>query len=104
MPYSTVPTAKHVVRSCAVSFRIVPRRGEILVKMVDFGVYFVVYNFIIGVLVMIASEKLGIYAGHLIRSRRVQVTHLARLATFTFGACVAILTAGVYLAGYVLKL
>ena len=32
-------------------------------KIVNFGMYFMVYNFIIGVLVMIASEKLGIYAG-----------------------------------------
>ncbi len=73
-------------------------------KTVDFGVYLVVYNFIIGVLVMIASEKLGIYAGHLTRSRRVQVTRLTRIVTFTFGACVATLMAGVYLAGYILKL
>lgn len=73
-------------------------------KIVDFGMYFVVYNFIIGVLVMIASEKLGIYAGHLAGSHRVQATRLARLVTFTFGACVAILMIGIYLAGYVLKL
>ena len=73
-------------------------------KTVDFSVYFVVYNFVIGVLVMIASEKLGSYAGHLLVSRRVQVTRLTRMVTFTFGGCVAILMAGVYLAGYVLKL
>ena len=73
-------------------------------KTVDFSVYFVVYNFVIGVLVMIASEKLGIYAGHLIRSRRVQVSRLAQVVTFTFGACVAVLMGGIYLAGYVLKL
>lgn len=73
-------------------------------KTVDFSLYIVVYNFIIGVLVMIASEKLGTYAGHLMRSRRLQVAHLARIGTFTFGACVATLTAGIYLAGYVLKL
>ena len=73
-------------------------------KMVNFSLYLVVYNFIIGVLIMIASEKLGIYAGHLAGSHRVRVARLARLGTFTFGACVAILTMGVYLAFYVLKL
>ena len=73
-------------------------------KTVNFSLYLVFYNFIIGVLVMIASEKLGVYAGHLISFRRVQATRLARLVTFTFGACVAILTAGIYLAFYVFKL
>ena len=73
-------------------------------KTINFSLYIVVYNFIIGVLVMIASEKLGVYAGHLIRFQRVKVTRLAGTATFTFGACIATLTAGVYLAFYVLKL
>lgn len=73
-------------------------------KTINFSLYFVVYNFIIGVLVMIASEKLGVYAGQAIRFQRVKVTRLARTATFTFGACVATLTAGIYLAFYVLKL
>ena len=73
-------------------------------KTVDFSLYIVVYNFIIGVLVMIASEKLGIYAGHLIRFQRVQAARLSRIVTFTFGACVATLSAGIYLAAYILKL
>ncbi len=73
-------------------------------KIVDFGLYFVVYNFIIGVLLMVASEKLGIYAGHLAGSRSVQATRWGRLVTLTFGACVAILMAGIYLAGYILEL
>lgn len=73
-------------------------------KTIDFGLYLVIYNFIIGVLVMIASEKLGFYAGQVVRSRRVQVARLARMATFTFGACVTTLMSGIYLAGYILKL
>jgi hypothetical protein len=74
------------------------------VKIVNFSLYIVVYNFIIGVLLMIASEKLGIYAGHLAGSHRVRVTRFARLVTFTIGACMAILMIGVYLAFYALKL
>ena len=73
-------------------------------KIVDFSLYLVAYNFIIGVLVMIASEKLGFYAGHLTRSRSVQTARLTRTATFTFGACVATPTAGVFLAFYGLKI
>ena len=81
-----------------------PERGEISVETVNFSLYFVVYNFIIGVLVMVASEKLGVYAGHLGRSQSVQVARLTSRAMFTFGACVATLSAGIYLAFYVLKL
>ena len=73
-------------------------------KTVNFSLYIVVYNFIIGVLVMISSEKLGIYAGHLIRFRRVQAARLTRIATLTFGACVAILSGGIYLVSHVAKL
>lgn len=73
-------------------------------KIVDLGLFFIAYNFIVGVLLMIASEKLGVYAGHLVRSRRAQATRLSRLATFTLGACLVLLTAGVYLVGYLLKL
>ena len=79
-------------------------RGEYPVKIVSFSLYIVVYNFIIGVLIMIASEKLGIYAGHLAGSHTVRVTRLARLVTFTIGACMTILMIVVYLAFYVLKL
>ena len=73
-------------------------------KTVNFSLYIVVYNFIIGVLVMISSETLGVYAGHLIRPRRVQAARLTRIATFTFGACVATVSLGVYVAFYILKL
>ena len=73
-------------------------------KMVNFSLYIVVYNFIIGVLVMVASEKLGFYAGRVARSHRVGAARLVQLGTFTFGMCVAILTTGIYLGFYLLKL
>ena len=72
-------------------------------RTINFSLYIVVYNFIIGVLVMIASEKLGEYAGRLIKSRRAPTARIVRLVTFTFGACVAVLSAGIYLANYVFK-
>lgn len=73
-------------------------------KTVNFSLYLVVYNFIIGVLVIIASEKLGVYAGQLVKSRRAQTARLTRIGTFTFGCCVAAVSAGIYLAGHVLAL
>ena len=73
-------------------------------KTIDFSLYIIVYNFIIGVLVMISSEKLGVYAGHLIRFRQAQAARLTRVGMFTFGACVATVSLGVYVAAYILKL
>ena len=73
-------------------------------KTVDLSLYIVVYNFIIGVLVMTSSEKLGVYAGHLSRPWRVQAARLTRIATFTFGACVAILSGGIFLFSHLLRL
>ena len=70
-------------------------------KTINFSLYLVVYNFIIGVLVMLASEKLGFYAGHLTESYRAQTSRLVRLGFFTFGACVAVLTLGIWVAFYV---
>ena len=73
-------------------------------KTVNFSAYIVVYNFIIGVLVMIASEKLGVYAGHIVRWRSVGAARLTQVGTFTFGACVATISGGVYLFFYLLKI
>ena len=72
-------------------------------KTINFSLYIVVYNFVVGVLVMIASEKLGDYAGRLIKSRRAQTARIVRLVAFTFGACVAVLSAGIFLANYVFR-
>ncbi len=73
-------------------------------KTIDIGAMIIGYNFIIGLLLIIASEKIGVYAGHLIKSQRVQATRLTRVGTLTFGACIATLSAGIYLAGYILRL
>ena len=66
-------------------------------KAVDFGATIVVYNFIIGVLLMTSSEKLGAYAGNAIPGGE-RVTRFTRLSIFTFGAAVAVLAASVYIA------
>ena len=73
-------------------------------KTIDFSHYIVVYNFIIGVLVMISSEKLGVYAGHLIRFQPVKAARLTRIGMFTFGACVATVSLGAYVAFYISRL
>lgn len=70
----------------------------------DFAVYILTYNLIISVLLMIASEKIGVYAGYFAGSYKEKISRLTRIGIFTFGACVAILMVGVYIAAFVLKL
>jgi hypothetical protein len=73
-------------------------------KTVDLGIYFITYNFIIGILLMIGSEKIGIYAGYLIKPYKEKAARMAQIGTLAFGACVATLMVSIYLAGYILKL
>ena len=72
-------------------------------EIVDFSLYIVVYNFIIGVLTMLASEKLGAYAGYFFGAYKKQVARLASTAALAFGSCVAVLSAGIFLFGHILR-
>ena len=73
-------------------------------KTIDLGAIFVTYNFIIGVLVMLSSEKLGAYAGYLNKSYRTKLVRLTRISTFAFGACVAVLSGSIYVAFHLLRI
>jgi len=73
-------------------------------KTTDFSLYIVSYNLVIGVLLMISSEKLGFYAGYFMRSRKDKINRLARISVFTFGCCVAVLSACIVIAGHLLRL
>lgn len=65
-------------------------------KYGDISAMIVVYNFVIGVLIMLSSEKVGAYAGLVNRAHRDGIARLTRLSVFTFGAAVAVLSGGVY--------
>jgi hypothetical protein len=73
-------------------------------KTFDFGLYLVSYNLVIGILLMIASEKLGVFAGYFMGSQREKVNRLTRIGVLTFGSCVAVISAFILTAGYLLKL
>lgn len=73
-------------------------------QTIDFSLYIVIYNFVIGLLLMLSSEKVGTYAGCLIRSTHVKTERLARVATLTLGTCISSLSAFVYLFFHVLKI
>ena len=73
-------------------------------KQFDFSFYIITYNFVIAVLLMIASEKIGVYAGYFAGSYKERISRVTRIGFFSFGACVAVLMLGVYIAAYILKL
>ena len=70
-------------------------------QTIDFGLYIITYNFIIGVLLMLSSEKIGVYAGHFTGSFKERISRLTRIGIFTFCASVAVLCMGVYLAEFI---
>lgn len=73
-------------------------------QTIDFSFYILTYNFVIAVLLMVASEKIGVYAGYFAGSYKAKISRVTRIGILTFGACVAFISFGVYIASYVLKL
>jgi hypothetical protein len=73
-------------------------------KTVNLGLYIVSYNLVIGILLMLASEKISIYAGYFMGSYKAKVNRLTLISVFTFGSCVAAISAGILIAFYLLKL
>ena len=73
-------------------------------KTVDLGAIVVGYNFVIGVLVMLSSQKVGTYAGYVNKAHRTQIVRLTHVSTFTFGACIAAVSGFIYLVWYLLKI
>jgi len=73
-------------------------------NQINFSLYIVVYNLIIGILLMLASEKIGSYAGAFTGAYKEKVSRWARLGVLTFGTSVAILSGGIYIAFYVFRL
>ena len=73
-------------------------------KTVDFSSIIVGYNFVIGVLVMLSSQKLGAYAGYVTKAHRQQIARYTQVSAFAFGACVAALSAFIYVVFHFLKI
>jgi len=62
------------------------------------------YNFVIGVLTMLSSEKLAAMAGQLNRTFQVRITRVTYLTLFTIGSSWAFLAATVYIAFHMLRI
>jgi hypothetical protein len=73
-------------------------------KTVDFSSMIVLYNFTIGILLMLSSEKIALFAGHISRSKGAAIARFTCISTFTFGACVSSLSGAIYLLFHILRI
>ena len=73
-------------------------------KNVDFSAIIVSYNFVIGVLVYLASERITAFAGVVGISPESNTQRYARTALRAFGGTVAVLSATIYLLFHLLRL
>ena len=64
----------------------------------------VAYNFVIGVLTMLSSEKLGAAAGRISGRLGLKINRLTYLSVFTFGAGLASLSGVIYIAFHLLRI
>ena len=73
-------------------------------KTIDIGSMIVVYNCIIGILLMLSGDKIAAYAGAVSGPRSATVTRLARTSIRTLGTCIAFVSGSIYIAFYVLRI
>ena len=73
-------------------------------QTLDISAIIVGYNFVIGVLIMLSSEKVGVFAGSINRVHRESIARVTRLSTFTFGAAVAVLSAGIFILFHTMRI
>ena len=73
-------------------------------KSFDVSAMIVGYNFVVGVLIMLSSEKLGAIAGHASKLYEVKIARFTRISVLTFGSTVAVLSAMIYILFHWLKI
>lgn len=73
-------------------------------KTIDFSAYIVGYNFAIGLLVMLSSQRLGSFAALANKGYGTQIARYTSLSAFAFGACVATLSAFIYIVFHILRI
>ena len=71
---------------------------------VDLSGTIVMYNLVIGLLIMLSSDKVAAFAGCLKSSHRQTIVRLTQVSTYTFGAVVAFLSASIYVLFHILRL
>ena len=73
-------------------------------ETIDLGSIIVSYNFVIGVLIMLSSQKIATLAGNVNKAHRMQIVRMTHVSTFAFGASVAVLSGAIYVAFHLLRI
>lgn len=61
------------------------------------------YNFVVSVLLMLASPQIGAFAGYASRAHRVKLIRYTQVSAFTIGAVWAALSGSIYLFVHILR-
>ncbi len=72
-------------------------------KTVDFGSTIVIYNIVIGALLMLSSKTVGSLAGNLGGVLGPRTERYTYLSTLTLGGCIAFVSAFVYIVFWVFR-
>ncbi|MGI9106737.1 MAG: hypothetical protein ACR2G4_10870 [Pyrinomonadaceae bacterium] len=72
-------------------------------KNIDFAYVLLTYNFLLGSLLIIAGEKLGLIAAGVLRVKRQKVGRLTQLACTTFGVCLVCISVTVSLISFLVS-
>ncbi len=70
----------------------------------DISSMIVAYNFVVGVLIMLASRQIAVFAGYASRTHRVSITRFTHTGTFTIGAFWALLSGFIYVVWHVFRI
>lgn len=73
-------------------------------RTIDLGALILGYNFVIGILLMLSSNKIASYAGRISTAFGGGLKRYTQVATVAFGATVASLSGAIYLFFHVLRI
>ena len=66
-------------------------------RSIDYTYYLLVSNTILGVLLMLSSEKIGSFAGYCNKAYGKRIARYTKVSILTFGACVTLLYGSLYI-------
>lgn len=70
----------------------------------DFSSMIVLYNLVIGVLIMLSSPQIASFAGHISKVHGRKFARYTLVSTFTFGAVAATISGLIYVAFHLLRI
>lgn len=73
-------------------------------RTIDLSGTIVLYNFVVGVLVMLSSDKIASFAGNVGGTFGNRISRYTRISAFTFGLTIAVLSGLIYALFHIARL